>query len=89
MGFLLRSPVAACVTLGSGSMSWDPSPPPKLEWPAGVLEQRNQHRPGRQEGLVNAASGKAGEPHPGSFPEATLEPFLPAAQMLLRAQQGT
>ena len=67
-------------------MSVEPSPPHKLEKPAGVLEQRSWHRPGRQEGQVNAASEKAGEPHPGSPPEATLEPFLPAVQIVLRAQ---
>ena len=67
-------------------MSVEPSPPHKLEKPAGVLEQRSWHRPGGQEGLVNAASVKAGEPHPGSPPEAALEPFLPAVQTVLRAQ---
>ena len=54
-----------------------------------MLEQRNQHRPGRQEGLVNSASGKAGEPHPGSLPEAALDPFLPAAQRLPRSAEDT
>lgn len=39
-----------------------------------MLEQRSRHRAGRQEGLVNAASGKAGEPHPGSPPEAARSP---------------
>ena len=67
-------------------MSVKPSPLPKLEKPAGVLEQRNWHRPGGQEGLVNAASVKAGEPHPGSPPEAALEPFLPAVQTVLHTQ---
>ena len=38
-------------------MSVKPSPLHKLEKPAGVLEQRNWHRPGGQEGLVNAARG--------------------------------
>ena len=67
-------------------MSVKPSPLHKLEKPVGVLEQRNWHRPGGQEGLVNAASVKAGEPHPGSPPEAALEPFLPAVQTVLHTQ---
>lgn len=58
MGFSLRSPVAPWVTLEGGSVSVEPSPPHKLEKPAGVLEQRNWRRPGGQEGLVNAASVK-------------------------------